>query len=103
MQRAGYIKVTFQFHREGSQWVGECLELGTSTYAATLEETERELMELVTLHLNTLANLGERERFFSENGIEIFYNDLPKTVNINSVNPDFYVKAHFHNLPVTVG
>ena len=102
MQRFEYISLTFQFHKEDEVWVGECVELGTSTFGSTLEETEKELIDLVTLHLNTLEDLNERDRFFSENGIQIYYNKPPEKVNLNSVSPEFFVKAHFHNLPVNV-
>ena len=67
----GYVTLTLSFEQEGSEWVGVCLELGTSTFADTLEECQEELQELVTDHLSVLEEIGERERFFKEWGIAV--------------------------------
>ena len=64
-----YVELTLRFNREGSKWVGVCLELGTSTYAKTLERVQKDLCELVTEHLSLLEEAGERARFFTEHGI----------------------------------
>ena len=48
------LDFTLVYHKEGQQWVGECQELGTSTFGDSFEEVETELIELVELHLNTL-------------------------------------------------
>ena len=72
---SGYVTLTLSFEQEGSEWVGVCLELGTSTFADTLEKCQEELQELVTDHLNVLEELGERERFFEEWGIEVHTDD----------------------------
>lgn len=78
MARAlGYIILTFSFHKEGNRWVGRCNELTTSAFGRSLPEAEERLKELVELHLNTLEDVGERERFFRENGIK-FYTHKPK-------------------------
>ena len=66
--RSGYVTLTFSFEQEGSDWVGLCLELGTSTFSDTLEECQVELQELVADHLEVLEETGERERFFEEWG-----------------------------------
>ncbi len=75
----GLMILTLAFHREGRLWVGNCLELGTSTYARTLEQTQRELIEMVECHLNTLEEVGERDRFFREHGIEYHTEEKPPT------------------------
>ncbi|MBE7560280.1 type II toxin-antitoxin system HicB family antitoxin [bacterium] len=69
----GYVALTLQFRRypEEGVWDAYCIELGTATFASTLEEAHEEIRELVGLHLATLEGLGERERFFSEHGIEL--------------------------------
>ncbi len=65
----GYIALTCQYRREGRIWVATCLELGTSTFARTLPAAEKNLAEAITLHLDTLDEVGERERFFKEHHI----------------------------------
>ena len=59
----GYVHLTLRFHVEGTNWVGVCVELGTSTFAQTLAGCRSELEELVTDHLEVLEEIGERERF----------------------------------------
>ena len=71
----GYVTLTLSFEQEGSEWVGICLELGTSTFADTLEKCQEELEELVTDHLNVLEEIGEREQFFEEWGIAVHTSD----------------------------
>jgi predicted RNase H-like HicB family nuclease len=82
----GYIIITFSFHKEGNRWVGRCNELTPSAFARTLKEAEERLKKLVQLHLNGLEDLGERERFFRENGIT-FYTNKPKLKNISVTAP----------------
>lgn len=43
------IVLTFEFTQESNQWVGLCLELDTSAFADTLEQTRLELRESVEL------------------------------------------------------
>ena len=71
--REGHIVLTLSFEREDGQWVGTCLELGTSTFAKDIEKAQEELHELIFLHLDTLEEEGERGRFFDERGIEIHW------------------------------
>ena len=68
---SGYVALTLSFQREGDQWVGECLETSASTFAGSLEDCQAELRELVVEHLEVLEEVGERERFFEEWGIEV--------------------------------
>ena len=73
----GFVILTLAFRQENKQWVGECLELGTSTFARTFKQVHRELIELVELDLNTLEQIGDRERFFKEHGIKFYSDDVP--------------------------
>ena len=66
-----YVALTLSFEREGDVWVGVCLELGTSTYADTLEECQSELLEFVEAHIDVLEEIGERDRFFQKWGITL--------------------------------
>ena len=82
-QATGYVLLTLQFRREGRDWVGVCLELGTSTFDRSLEKTRATLSELVLEHLNLLEEEGAREQFFSDHGIAV-YADMPTTAQIPS-------------------
>ncbi|MGH2584895.1 MAG: type II toxin-antitoxin system HicB family antitoxin [Dehalococcoidia bacterium] len=77
---AGFVVLTFEFHKEGHLWVGRCIELGTATDGRSLEEVEDELAELVSLHLEALEDVGERDRFFQTHGITLYASDPPKEV-----------------------
>lgn len=67
-----FIILTLIFSKENEQWVGICEELGVSQFGDSYEETKKDLCEAVLLHLNTLEDLGERERFFKENNIKVY-------------------------------
>jgi predicted RNase H-like HicB family nuclease len=77
MKADGYIIVTLFFYKEGNRWVGICKELGTSTFGRSIQEAHNRLNEAVELHLNTLEEVGERERFFREHNITL-YSHKPK-------------------------
>ena len=85
MRRSGYILVTFMFLKRDRRWEAYCIQLGTATFGRSLPEAQEKLREAVTLHLNTLEDVGERERFFKKHNIE-FYLQKPKraTVPISS-------------------
>jgi hypothetical protein len=86
----GYIVLTFEFHKEGGMWVGECRELGTATDGRSLERVEDELVNLVLLHLYGLEEIGERERVLAERGITLYPTEVPdhvdRSVPVNSLN-----------------
>ena len=68
----GFVVLHLRFWKKEERWYGECLELGTSTFAGTLERTQEELAELAALHLNALEGAGERTRFFREHRIRLY-------------------------------
>jgi predicted RNase H-like HicB family nuclease len=79
-----YITLTVLFEKEpDGRWVALCKQLGTSTYGDSIEDAKERIEEAISLQLNTLESVGERERFFKEN--EILILEMPKTKEI-SVN-----------------
>lgn len=62
---------------EGEIWIAECLELGTSTYASTLEDVRKELSEAVTLQLREMESLGFIEEFLRDHHVRLFRIDQP--------------------------
>jgi hypothetical protein len=98
----GFVILTLRFRQEAKMWVGECLELGTATDGRTLKQVHNELIELVELHLDSLEAVGERERFFHEQGIR-FYTDETVPAEVERpipVDTEYYV--HAHRVPLTV-
>lgn len=101
-RKAGYITLTYQFFKEGRRWVGVCEELGTSTFSRSLDAVEKELTEAVCLHLSTLEDVGERERFFKERNI-VVHEVKPKQERITipfTGRDDIYFRPHIQSLPV---
>jgi predicted RNase H-like HicB family nuclease len=93
----GYIQLTLLFYKEEDQWIGECKELGISTYGDTIEEVKSELPELVELHVNALEEAGERENYFKENGIIIYSEKIPERINV-PYTPDILMLPYIKNL-----
>jgi predicted RNase H-like HicB family nuclease len=69
-ETSGYITVTFRIHEEDGQYVGRCMELGVSSCAKSLDKALKRAQEATILYLSTLEEVGERERVFSEAGIQ---------------------------------
>lgn len=86
MKPVGYIVVTLKFKKEDDKWTAYCEEFGTATFARTLKKAQERIEEAVLLHLNTLEEVGERERFFRENNITI-YPHKPKKNEITITGP----------------
>lgn len=99
MPRKGYVIFTLEFRQDGKRWLGGCRELGTATYGRTLKQVHDELIELVTLHLNTLDDVGERERFFKEHDIRV-YHDAPPAMVQPAVPVDSETFVHAHSMPL---
>ena len=100
MKSNGYILVTFKFRKEGRRWTAYCEELGTATFGRSLPEAQKKLEEMVLLHLNTLEDVGERDRFFKENNIE-FYPHKPKIKKVTvtgSFDKGVFVQPHIQPL-----
>ncbi len=67
---AGYVVVTLVFQKAGRRWTARCEELGTATFGRSLLEADKKIKEAVLFHINTLEDVGERERFFREHKIQ---------------------------------
>jgi hypothetical protein len=95
----GFVILTLAYHREGRNWIGECLELGTSTYGRSWPRVHNELIELTELHLQALEDAGERARFFREHNITLYTDHGPEEVRpLVRVDSERLIEAH--RLPV---
>ncbi|MDV2989061.1 MAG: hypothetical protein P3T54_02715 [Dehalogenimonas sp.] len=101
----GYIQLTLEFSREGRRWLGRCRELGTSTFGRTLTEADAKLREAVDCHLNTLEEVGERERFFRDHHIVV----RPAAAGRAMVEVEMpaesasFIKTHLHDMKALAG
>jgi len=69
--KAEYIVLTFKVWPEEDQFVSLCEELGTASCGDTVDEAIANIREAVILYLNTLEDLGERQRVFRERNIAV--------------------------------
>ena len=100
MKTRGYVVLTLKFHKQGRRWTAICEELGTATFGRSLPEADQRLKEAVILHINTLEDVGERERFFKEHNIQL-YRDKPRediTVCL-PVNREVFVEPFIQAVP----
>lgn len=63
--------LTADLFRDEGKWLAECLELGTATYASTLEEAQLELAEAVHLQLDEVEALGFLDEFLRDRGVKL--------------------------------
>ena len=82
MSKGGYVVLTFRFRKEGRRWTAYCEELGTAVFGRSLPEADKRLSEAVLLHLNTLEEVGERERFFKKHNIELHHTKPKEDVTV---------------------
>ena len=95
MAIAGYVVLTLQFRKEGRRWAAYCEELSTATFGRSLTEAESRLKEAVVLHVNTLEDVGERERFFQECNIRFYHTKPTRNINISTrINEGVFLQPY---------
>ena len=103
MATAGYITITLQFRKEGRRWVACCDELGTATFGRSIPEAERKLKEAIVLHLNTLEDVNERERFFEQHSIKFYRTKPPLEFTIHApVRRETFYSPYIQPIPAPV-
>ncbi len=90
----GYIELTILFRPEAGKWTAECLELGTAAYGDSLDEAVEAIEGAMELHLNTLEDVGERERFLKERNIKIHRIAPKPTTNVKVKNIPYGAFIH---------
>ena len=96
----GYVVLTTKFQKEGRRWTAYCEELGTATFGRSLPEAKERLKEAITLHLDTLDDVGECDRFLKEHNI-VFHSTKPhKKIKISTLlSEDVYIQSYVQ--PIT--
>lgn len=96
-----YIVVTINIKQEGNIWLARCVELGTSTFGDTFEEAREALHEAIELHLNTLEDVNECNKFLSENGVKIHdkYPSLSIAKGKTEILPGEFVSRDIKKIP----
>lgn len=81
-----YITLTIVIEEADNQHAAYCVELDTASCGTTLEEAFENIKEAITVDLNALEDIGGREQFFLERGIEVkerIEDDIPISVPIH--------------------
>jgi predicted RNase H-like HicB family nuclease len=100
LKQPGYVILTLKFQKQGRRWTAYCDELGTATFGRSLPEADQRLKEAILLHLNTLEDVEERERFFKENNIELFHGKPKDNITIClPVNEEVFVEPFVQAIP----
>ena len=101
MKPGGYIILTVIFQKEGKKWTAECVELGTATFGRTLRDAKKKMSEAISLHLNTLEDVNELERFFREHKITFYLTKpKPKSIPISvPLNDNVFAQTHLQSVP----
>lgn len=100
MKVAGYVVLTYVFRKADKRWTVHCEELGTATFGRSLPEAEKRLNEAVLLHLNTLEDVGERERFFEEHDIQFHLTKPRESITVSlSLKEEVFVHPHIQRIP----
>ncbi len=76
-----FVPLTIAVWLENERWLSECLELGVGTFGADPQDAADQAMDAVCSYLNTLEELGERERVFAEKSIAV-YTSPPAEVHV---------------------
>lgn len=97
--RKSFFLLTVYFEKEAhARWTAECKELGTATYADSLEQAKKEIEEAIELHLSTLEDVGERKNFFREHGIRVFHIP-PKKIDVDvSTKRNIFISTEIRQL-----
>ena len=61
--------LTVSFRTQDGEWMGECLELGTTAVADTLEEVRQRLNEAISLQINEMDRVGCAREILADRGV----------------------------------
>ncbi|MDO8484759.1 MAG: hypothetical protein Q7S35_07410 [Candidatus Limnocylindrales bacterium] len=75
------VLLTIAIWREAEHWLSECVELGIRSFGSDPEDAAEQAMDAVCSYLNTLEEIGERERVFAEKSIGV-YTGAPAEVHL---------------------
>ena len=71
------VQFTYEYFREDSEWVGVCLELGTSAYSDNLDSAREELQDAVALQLSEVERLGYIHEYLTDNRVMVYKTTVP--------------------------
>ena len=88
--------------KEDEVWVAECLETGTATFGENFLEARMFMLEAIALHMNTLEQIGESERFLRGAATEKYRKDLTPFLADHPALKNFWVENYGANVNVVI-
>ena len=90
-----------KFQKVNKRWTAYCEELGTATFGRSLPEADKKLKEALLLHLNTLEEVGEEQRFFKEHNIKLYHTKPKEDITVClPLNKEVFIEPHIQAIPV---
>ena len=101
-QKTGFVVLTVSLKKEDKYWEAYCEELGTASFGKSFEDAQENIHEAIELHLNTLCEVGECERFLKERNISIIWDKPPEKIPYNiTLDPNLFVSKNYQQVPCT--
>lgn len=99
--RRGYVALTLEVEREGSQYVSRCVELDVASCGDDLDEAIQNVIEATTDYLNAIERHGQRARIFRERGIRV-RRAIPESVAVDRrVAVGTVIQSYVAELPIS--
>lgn len=96
-----YAQLTIAIWPEGDQWVSRCLEFDVASSGPDPDTAALEAADAVCSYVNTLEELGERDRVFAERSIAV-YAMPPATWRPSDVPPEIASRDRLQVRPASV-
>ncbi|MBI3736908.1 hypothetical protein HY256_10395 [Candidatus Sumerlaeota bacterium] len=64
--------LTMRASYDGSRWTCTCLEFGVSSFGKDLGAVEKEVLEMTSDQIETLAELGDLENYIERHRVPVF-------------------------------
>jgi predicted RNase H-like HicB family nuclease len=95
----GYVVLTGYVEPEDHLFVSYCPELGVSSCGDSAEEALDNLGDALTVHLSALEEIGELERVFKDNRVEIRKAPIPTEAVSVAILPGKTLRAYTKPVP----
>lgn len=92
------VPLTIAIWREDDHWLSECVELGVGSFGSDPQDAAEQAMDAVCSYLNTLEELGERERVFAEKSISV-YTGSPAEVHLAHLSREMVTRRDIQIRP----
>ena len=94
-----FIRLTFQFFKDGKGWSAMCAELTTGTsYCDSAAEARDQLLDLVQLHLDGTADVMDLNDWLTSRGVALY--PIPELIRLENNGTAALAEVAFRKLEV---